>query len=159
MIPARNRQPLFVFALAVTVAGAACGTDRAPKLVAGPEAHELLINRNWLDRWPKTDREQLHVYRFTPAMGGGVFQDRTLFAGQFELFQYSIHDRQIRFVFPHTEESLQVPFAIERVDGPAPFDLRLTLRPSPRGPDVYYGRAAESGAAGDIAEQMILRRE
>ena len=37
---------------------------------------------------PETERDQLHVYRFVPSMGGGVFQDRTIFKGTFELFKF-----------------------------------------------------------------------
>jgi hypothetical protein len=79
-------------------------------------------------------------------MGGGVFQDRTLFAGAFELFTFRVDGDTIVFDLHHTHDKVRAAFRIERVDGPAPFDLRLTLDPSPRGPAVYYGRSAETAA-------------
>ncbi len=133
----------------LVVAAAACGSEpdkRATRAVAVPasEAAELLLNRNWIDVWPQSETEKLNVYRFVPAMGGGVFQDRTLFKGTFELFTFEVASGEIDFNLHHTKERVRAKFTIERVDGPEPFDLRLTISPSPRGPSVYYGRTAET---------------
>jgi hypothetical protein len=98
---------------------------------------------SWLDRWPVNDQDRLQVFRFTPSMGGGVFQNRTLFKGSFELFRYQTDGKKIEFDLPETHERTKTPFRIERVVGPAPFDLRLVLENSPRGPNVYYGRTDE----------------
>lgn len=127
----------------LVVAGCASESSRA---VSGREAQRLLVDRNWIDVWPTRKDERLHVYRFTPGMGGGVYQDRTVFRGEFELFLYDVREDVLTFDLPHTEEKVQTRFHIERVDGPEPFDLRLTLDRSPRGPRVYYGRTAETGA-------------
>jgi hypothetical protein len=108
------------------------------------EAEQMLINRNWMDLWPASETEKLHVFRFVPTMGGGVFQDRTLFQGTFELFTYRVDKGQIRFHLHHEKQRVDTNFRIENVEGPKPFDLKLTLDDSPRGPHVYYGRRAES---------------
>lgn len=100
-----------------------------------------------MDLWPTSDREPLHVYRFTPAMGGGVYQDRTLFAGHFELFNYEIGEGVINIRWPHTKEKEAASFRIERVKGPEPFDLRLTFEGNLRGPSVFYGRSSETSAS------------
>ena len=107
-------------------------------------AAELLIDRNWMDIWPASHEEKLHVFRFVPTMGGGVYQDRTLFAGTFELFTYRVNDGSIAFNLHHTGDNKSVKFRIERVSGPEPFDLKLTLDNSPRGPSVYFGRSSET---------------
>ena len=91
------------------------GVDTGPKSettiaftrLEAATAHPLkppLLDRNWLDRMPETDRDRLYVYRFVPSMGGGVFQDRTLFKGTFELFTFETADNEIRFVLPETKE-------------------------------------------------------
>jgi hypothetical protein len=123
---------------------AGCGGER-PAAITGDKARELLIDRNWVDRWPSGKDDRLHVYRFVPAMGGGVYQDRTLYVGLFELFHFEVSDDTLRFHMPDNDESMVSRFVIEEVDGPKPFDLRLTLQSSPRGPGVYYGRKSETG--------------
>jgi hypothetical protein len=126
---------------------AACGGGRDRNRISDDEAGRLLVDRNWLDVWPTSKEERLHVYRFVPSMGGGVYQDRTLFKGEFELFTFHVDGDRLRIALPHTDEKIDTRFTLERVDGPEPFDLRLTLEHSPRGPRVFYGRSSER--AGD----------
>jgi len=51
---------------------AACSSKSAS--IAGDDAKRLLIDRNWIDRMPETKDDRLHVYRFVPNMGGGVYR-------------------------------------------------------------------------------------
>ncbi len=129
--------------LGLALLAAACAGGRDRRAVPADEAGHLLIDRNWQDLWPQGKDEQLHVFRFVPSMGGGVYQDRTLFKGEFELFVFKVDGDQLTFVLPHTGEKHTTGFAIERIDGPKPFDLRLTLERSPRGPRIFYGRSSE----------------
>jgi len=139
--------------LAVTLA--ACSSSRS-SAVSADEARSLLIDRNWLDRMPETERDRLFVYRFVPSMGGGVFQDRTLFKGTFELFSFAVEGDRIRFVLHETKQDVTSPFRIERVDGPAPFDLKLTIPDDPRGPKVYFGMRGETDRDGMALQQRLL---
>lgn len=146
----RSAKGALALALPLVLAGAvgvgcSSGDEGA---VEGETARELLENRNWLDAWPQSKDDRLRVYRFTPQMGGGVFQDRTLYRGDFELFNYEVDEEQIRFRFPDSGEVVTSKYEIRRVDGPEPFDLRLALEKTPRGPSTYYGRSAET-AEGD----------
>src|SRR3954470_11529441 len=112
------------------------------------EARKLLIDRNWIEHMPSTERDRFHVYRFVPSMGGGVFQDRTIFKGTFELFQFETAADEIRFNLLETHDKVVSKFRIEEVDGPEPFDLKLTIAADPRGPQVYYGMRAETDTDG-----------
>jgi hypothetical protein len=142
--------------LILALAAAACGSDVTPSTrVADAEAPKLLIDRNWIDHMPQTHADRLHVFRFVPTMGGGVFQDRTLFKGEFELFVFKAHERDLDLVFPHNGDRVKTGYRIDKVDGPAPFDLRLTLDDSPRGPRVYYGIRAETDPHGDALEARL----
>lgn len=136
------------FAALLVFSIAACGSDRPSSsdgtTVSNEEAADLLINRNWMDLWPESETEKLNVFRFVPSMGGGVFQDRTLFKGTFELFTFAVKGDVITFNLHHTKEKVPAQFRIERVTGPEPFDLRLTIDSSPRGPSVYFGRSSET---------------
>jgi hypothetical protein len=134
---------------------AACSHKSTSTPVGDAEAAKLLINRNWLDRMPQTERDHLFVYRFVPDMGGGVFQDRTLYKGTFELFTFSVDGDKIHFVLPETHDDATSRFTIEEVDGPKPFDLKLTITDDPRGPHVYYGWRSETDRDGHLLEQRL----
>ncbi|MEM6954361.1 MAG: hypothetical protein AAF411_04275 [Myxococcota bacterium] len=123
---------------------AACSGE-APSLTP-QEAASQLIDRNWIDAWPESKDDRLHVFRFVPSMGGGVHQDRNVFEGEFELFTFEATGDEIRFRFPGREEVHTTSYRIEPVDGPQPFTHRLVLDDSPRGPDVYYGWNEAGGA-------------
>jgi hypothetical protein len=134
------------FAL-TTLTLAAC--DRAPATHAAlppNEAQKLLLDRNWLDRVPQKVDDKLHVYRFVPSMGGGVFQDRTIFFGTFELFTFEADGTRIRFNLLHTGDKRISTYTIEPLATPGPdgVDLLLTITDDPRGPKRYYGWRKET---------------
>ena len=144
---------LFLASLAA-LALTACSSKSAQ--LSASDARDVLIDRNWIDRMPQSSTERLHVYRFVPSMGGGVYQDRTLFKGTFELFMFKVErDDKIVFDLPETGEHVASTFQIERVDGPAPFDLKLTIAADPRGPHVYYGMRSETDRDGRALEQRL----
>ena len=147
---------LLTAAAAVFAMLAACSSSPKSEAVPADEAQQLLIDRNWLDKMPETERDRIHVYRFVPKMGGGVYQDRTLFKGTFELFMFKV-ERGDHLVFdlPETGEKVTSQFKIENVSGPAPFDLKLTIFSDPRGPHVYYGMRAETDRDGHLLEQHL----
>jgi hypothetical protein len=145
---------LLVTSVAWALALAAC-SSKSPQL-SSSDARDVLINRNWIDRMPETQSDRLHVYRFVPSMGGGVYQDRTLYKGTFELFMFKVErDDHLVFVLPETHEKVTSQFAIERVAGPPPFDLKLTIWSDPRGPHVDYGMQSETDSDGHLLEQKL----
>jgi hypothetical protein len=146
---------LIVTSLLVAACATTACSKSSPQLAAS-DARDVLIDRNWLDRMPETTKDKLHVYRFVPTMGGGVYQDRTLFKGTFELFMFTVErGNHIVFTLPETHEKVTSEFTIEKVDGPAPFDLKLTIASDPRGPHEYYGIRAENDRDGHLLEQKL----
>ena len=119
------------------------------------EARKVLLERNWIEHMPETERDHFHVYRFVPSMGGGVFQDRTIFKGTFELFQFETAADEIRFNLLETHDKVVSKFRIEEVDGPEPFDLKLTIAADPRRPQVYYGMRSETDRDGTKLEARL----
>jgi hypothetical protein len=146
-----------VLALALFVA-AACGSSSSQQ-VSPDDARQLLIDRNWIDRMPETDRDKLHVYRFVPSMGGGVYQDRTIYKGTFELFKFAATGDEIHFDLLETKDKVTSAYKIEEVSGPKPFDLRLTIFDDPRGPRTYFGTRAETDPHGLILEERLSNIE
>ena len=141
--------------IALALLAATACTSHHSKTLTGDEARQVLIDRNWIDRMPETERDKLHVYRFVPNMGGGVYQDRTIFKGTFELFQFEATNSEIRFNLLETHDKVTSHYTIEHVDGPAPFDLKLTIDNDPRGPHTYYGMRAETDSDGHVLEQEL----
>jgi len=148
---------LTLLSLLALAALAACSSSppSGTKAVPADEAGRLLLDRNWIDRMPETERDRLHVYRFVPSMGGGVFQDRTLFKGTFELFSFTVDGEQLRFVLHETRQDVTSRFTIEPISGPAPFDLKLTIPDDPRGPKVYFGMRGETDRDGSRLQQRL----
>lgn len=144
--------------LLIALLGAACSSSKKSDIVDDGEARKLLLDRNWIDRMPETHHDRLHVYRFVPSMGGGVYQDRTLFKGTFELFTFETAGDEIRFHLPETHQKVVSKFRIETVDGPKPFDLKLTIDADPRGPQVFYGMRSETDRSGQLLEQRLLQQ-
>src|SRR5262249_18488916 len=123
-------------------------------------AQKLLFDRNWIDRLPEKVDDQLHVYRFlSPASKttGGVFQDRTLFAGRFELFTFEADGQRIRFNLLHTGEKRTCAYVIEAL-APAGADLRRPTPADRRGPSRYYGWRAETGDLDGQLTQLVHSR-
>lgn len=123
---------------------AACGREASPpRGVPAADAANLLVDRNWLDSWPQDKDDHLRVYRFVPSMGGGVYQDRTVFKGTFELFTFKTDGTHLDYHFPHDDLKRRSAYRIERVTGPEPFDLKLTIEGDPRGPGTYWGMSSD----------------
>jgi len=151
------RQLIALTVLSVLTAVSACSSPSSPQLSA-TDAGDVLIDRNWIDRMPETTTDRLHVYRFVPTMGGGVYQDRTLFKGTFELFLFKVEGgERIVFNLPETHQKVVSPFTIEKVSGPGPFDLKLTIASDPRGPHEYYSIRAETDRDGHLLEQKLAQ--
>jgi hypothetical protein len=146
-----------LLASALVLAAAACSSKSHDERLSASDSRDVLINRNWIDRMPERTTDRLHVYRFVPSMGGGVYQDRTLFKGTFELFRFKVEGDHILFALPETREKVTSQFQIERVAGPQPFDLKLTIFSDPRGPHVYYGMRAETDSDGHLLEQRLAK--
>jgi hypothetical protein len=154
------RKLLVLSALAATALGvSACKSSKpSSEALAASDARDVLINRNWMDRMPESPRDRLHVYRFVPNMGGGVYQDRTLFKGTFELFLFKVEGDHINFMLPETHEKVSSQFKIEHVAGPEPFDLKLTVFSDPRGPHEYYGMRSETDRDGHLLEEKLAAK-
>jgi hypothetical protein len=151
---------LLVLSVVSALCATACSSKSPPSARLSPDdARDVLIDRNWIDRMPETTTDRLHVYRFVPSMGGGVYQDRTLFKGTFELFMFKVErGDHIVFNLPETHEQVTSQFAIEKITGPGPFDLKLTLSTDPRGPHEYYSIRAETDRDGQLLEQKLAAK-
>ena len=142
--------------LAALTAG--CRSKPPAATLPTAEASRLLLDRNWLDRVPESAHDRLHVFRFVPSMGGGVYQDRTLFAGQFELFTFDHDGQTIRFHLHHTGEERSAAYTIDRLPDDGSLELHLHIEDSPRGPTEYYRlRGMHSASIEKELEQALQK--
>ncbi len=143
------------FVVAVLLLAGAC-TRPAARVLPPEQAQKMLLNRNWLDRVPQRIDDKLHVYRFVPSMGGGVFQDRTIFFGTFELFTFEADGARIRFNLLHTGDKKVSAYTIEELAQPGPdgVDLQLTISDDPRGTKRYFGWRREQSDGRDLDQHL-----
>jgi len=121
------------------LSAAACSRDASPGGSLPPdEATALLDKRIWLDKEPCGHSDVFHVLVFDRRSSSGVFQHRTIWKGDFELFKYEAQKGQLKLVLPGSQKRVQTGFTVERAKrGDA--DVKLTLERAPHGPTVYYG--------------------
>lgn len=151
------RSAVTVSLLCFAALGAAGCRGKSAATVPADEARGLLLDRNWLDRLPQTPYDRLHVFRFVPSMGGGVFQDRTLYAGHFELFNFDHDGQTIHFHLHHTGEEHASGYTIERlpVGSQDPLELHLHIDDTPRGPADYYSiRGMQARSDKDLEQDL-----
>jgi hypothetical protein len=134
-------KPMFVAVLAVASLSVAPGcrggesSDNAVE-VADSEAAEIIESTPWLDKAPEAPEDNFSAYVFQQEVG--VFVSGSQYRGSYDLFTYQISDKAVAFKFLADGKGAKSKFKLERVSK-GPFDLRLTLKDSPRGPKVYYG--------------------
>jgi hypothetical protein len=119
----------------------ACSRDAGPRRHDGlppDEATALLDKRVWLDKEPRGPNDTFDILVFDRRSSSGIFQHRTIWKGEFELFRYEAQKGRIDMKLPGSHRRVQTGFTVERQKrGDA--DVKLTLERSPRGPTVYYG--------------------
>jgi hypothetical protein len=135
-------------ALLVALTLAACARDQARQAPLPPdEATSLLAQRVWLDREPRGPNDRFHILFFDGEQAG-VFQDRTVWKGSFEVFLYEAQRGRLDVKLPASRKRLNTGFTVEHVrKGNA--DVKLTLEKSPAGPTVFYGYRLEGHADAD----------
>jgi hypothetical protein len=143
---------LTVIALCAALTG--CRTEPGGTPVSPEEAARLVVNRHWLDRLPEEGSARFHVLLMLPQMQhSGVYQHRDMWKGDFELFFFKVDGPRLTFDLRGSHRKVATGYRIERLQtgSDQPFDLKLVLDRSPRGPRTFYsfaGRGSEARALG-----------
>ena len=108
-----------------------------PEVLPPAEAARVLRNHVWLDKMPESQTERFHLALFLDR-SIGVYQDRTVWKGDFEMFEFKLRDDRVELSLPGSRKVVKTKWRIERVrDGD--FDYRLVFDDAPRGPKAYWG--------------------
>lgn len=137
------RNPL---ALTLTLTLAACGSRGATDLDAAG-GQRALVEHVWIDHVPSGPKDTFHVLVFDAEARAGVYQKARFYKGEYELYTFKVDGKRLAMVFPDDGERATTTFKIQRLDDEPPFDAKLVLDDSPRGPDEYLGLSIEQGKA------------
>jgi hypothetical protein len=118
---------------------AACSQKATPQREPLPpdQAAELLHQRIWLDKEPRGQNDVFHLFVFDEGQLG-IYQDRTIWKGKFEMFIYEAEGKTIEMRLPGSRKIVKTSFTVEKSKrGEA--DVKLTLDKPFEGPKEYYG--------------------
>jgi hypothetical protein len=124
--------------VAVAALSSSCSREATgPARIADGDSAVLLHKRVWLDEEPKRAEDRFHLMVFDKEKTG-IYQDRTVWKGEFELFRYKAENGGLVLKLPGSKKVVKTGFKIEQIKrGQA--DVRLTLDQPAAGPKVYWG--------------------
>jgi hypothetical protein len=132
---------------------AACGKTAPQRDPLPPgEAAELLHKRIWLDTEPRGWSDKFHLLVFD-GDHSGVYQDRTVWKGTFEVFIYEADGKTLDLRLPGSKKTVKTTFSIEKAKrGEA--DVKLTIDKPFDGPTSYYGYKFDHDADTFISQRF-----
>ena len=141
----RTAIALAIVAVSLT---AACGrgnaTPQKDPLPPG-EAAELLHERIWLDKEPRGQNDVFHLFVFDEGQMG-IYQDRTIWKGKFEMFIWEAAGKNIEMRLPGSRKIVKSGFRIEK-EHHGKADAKLVLDKPFEGPTTYYGYPFDGASA------------
>jgi len=125
------------------------------------EDPSLIDGRVWLEKRPEKHNDKVHAAIFLTGYNLGLFDERSSYAGRYELFEFTREGNRVKGFFPQSDKSWTITYAVRACDDLPPFDLCLELSSNPwsagGAPKKYYGfrdADAESREVGTIASSM-----
>lgn len=122
----------------------------------GNDQLETLMNRVWVDKLPAGDREKVSVLVVIDDDDEpfGVFQERSAFQGDFDVFTHTIQGDALKITM--LQQGAKATLRYKAVAcKEREFDFCLELQGSPRGPVRYYSRKGwEVDAAADALQRV-----
>ena len=133
---------------AAVVALAACrdGGQRLHDPLPPGEAEQLLAERVWLDRLPRSERERFHLALFIPD-GFAYTQHGTVWKGEHEGLIFDVDGDRLELFRPDSGERVTTRFRVERIEH-RHADVKLILDQNPVGPREYLGFGGDGDGAG-----------
>jgi len=125
------------------------------------EDPSLIDGRVWLEKHPEKHTDKVHAAFFLSGYNIGLFDERSSYAGRYELFEFTREGSTVKGFFPQADKNWKLTYAVRACDDLPPFDLCLELSSNPwsagGAPKKYYGfrdADAESREASDISRSM-----
>jgi hypothetical protein len=100
---------------------------------------ELVRDRLWIDHLPRSERESVQTFIILKDNPAGVFNNASMWRGQYEMFRYEMSGGQVRMEFPQTGDRDTVSVKATRCKE-GKMDFCLELDGASRGAKRYYSR-------------------
>lgn len=108
-----------------------------------PADRAALVNRIWIDRLPQSDTDKIHLFVLLDRWQRvGLFEHASGWEGEFVGFQWKFranNDDRLQLRFPQDNKTATITWDVRRCDERG-FELCLTMRGNPRGPDRWFSR-------------------
>ena len=130
---------LLVVALVATVG---YGGWRLAHHSAAPQSTDdskLALDRVWVDHIPKTERDTIQVFAAISEENFGVFQQTSVWKGNFELFRFQSSGDKIKATFPQDGDKEDITVKATRCSE-GQMDYCMEVSGSKRGVKKYYSR-------------------
>ncbi|MCS6859710.1 MAG: hypothetical protein NZT92_05250 [Abditibacteriales bacterium] len=102
-----------------------------------------LVNRIWIDHLPQGETDKIHLFALLDRRQRvGLFEHTSAWEGEFAGFEWrfrATNDDRLQLRFPQTNQTATVVWDV-RPCNERGFDLCLTMRGNPRGPQRWYSR-------------------
>ena len=103
------------------------------------KGNELVRDRVWIDHLPRNEREPIQTFMVLKEQPVGLYNNASMWRGNYELFRYEMQGRQFRMEFPQTGDRESVKAEASRCDQGG-MDFCLELDGGTRGVKRYFSR-------------------
>lgn len=123
------------------VAALGAGAYGLSSLFGSDEAAEEAVNRIWLERVPRSQRDVVGHFVMIRRGGRriGISGTSSRWRHQVELFKWALERERLSLVYPQTETTRRLTAKVLR-EGPRPFDRTLILTDENGDEARYYSR-------------------
>jgi len=134
------KKVLLVTALLATVGyGGWKLTHRGGSAETTVDDTKLALDRIWIDHMPKSERDMIQVFAALSEDEFGVFQQTSVWKGNFELFRFQWKDGQIQAVFPQDNDKEKITVKA-RPCSEGQMDYCMEVSGTSRGVKKYYSK-------------------
>jgi hypothetical protein len=103
------------------------------------DENELAFNRVWISHLPQHEKDKISIFAMIDEEEIGIFDERSLFQGDFDIFEYRKDGNSILITLLQTEKKSKSSFKASRCNEKG-FDFCLEIRGNQRGPSRYVSR-------------------
>jgi hypothetical protein len=114
----------------------------------------LVQDRVWIDHIPRGERDTINVFLLLTEEPVGVFQQTSMWKGNFEAFRYEANGGEVRILYPQSGDREKVTVRATRCNE-GQMDYCLDVEGASRGVKRYYSRKGWEIESRDRADAVV----